>query len=247
MKCFRLVLLICIYVVLPFILTAQHYERYIYGGSSIGGPMPVKMADSAHANLKHGINAGVGYTFYYRSAFSISAEFSYQFVHLKYGQKLRKDTTVQVNIPMQNGNILTTNINTYYKADVNGLIKLNLFKLGTNFNYSKNKYDFTLGTYLSYFAGGFDKGDVYVTIGEGGVAGLDDYEEKYHNNKGMNKFTFELMARTQYNINRNFAFGFQLSRGLTPFYNKDFDIRGESMKFYNTIIGINLIYTFLKK
>jgi len=145
---------------------------------------------------------------------------------------------------MQNGNVLTTNINTYYKANVNGQMKLNFFKAGITGSWQKNSFVFSGGPFISYFSGGFDKGLVHVSIGEGGVSGLEDYEEKYSNSSGINPLALEFMLRTEYRLFAGFGIGLQVTRALTPFYKKDFYIRGERMKFYTTVLGGQLHYSF---
>lgn len=228
----------------PVVLLSQEHKYSFYAGSSIGGPMPVVMADSAYARLHHGITAGGQYVVFQKGAFNVAAELSFQFVNLGYGQDIKKDTTVQIHIPMQNGNILTTNINTYYKAKVNGQMKLNFLKAGLTGSWQKNKWVFSAGPMLYCFSGGFDKGLVHVSIGEGGVSGLDDFEQTYSNNVGINPFALEFLLRTEYRLPAGFSIVLQATRALTPFYKKDFDIRGERLKFYTTVIGAQLHYSF---
>ncbi len=236
--------LIFLFFLLPADLVAQKNKWGIYAGSSIGGPMPVVMADSAYARLYHGITAGGQYVVFEKNAFRITGELSFQYVNLGYGQDIKKDTTVQIHIPMQNGNILTTNINTYYKAKVNGQMKLNFLKAGLTGSWQRNRWHFSAGTLFSFLSGGYDKGQVHVSIGEGGVSGLDDYEQKFSNNAGINPFALEILLRTEYRFPAGFGIALQTTRALTPFYKKDFNIRGERLKFYTTVIGAQLHYSF---
>lgn len=237
-------ILLILSIICPFVLLSQNKKIEFYAGSAIGGPAPTQIADSSYAKLKHGISAGTSYLLFKKNQFSVNTEVSYQLIRLGYGQNLQNDTTVQVQLPMQNGDTLTTNINTYYKASVSGAMRLNYIKAGTNFSYSYKKITFTLGTYFTYLIGGYDKGNVHVTIGEGGVAGLDDIDQEFDNTEGINKTGFEFLLRTKYQVYKNLSLGLQVSRAFSTFYNKDFLIRGERIKFYNTILGINISYSF---
>ena len=229
---------------LPFFIFSQNNKWDIFGGTAIGGPMPLKKYENSFANLKHGASTGINYTYFNLNKLSLSAEISYQYIHLNYGQSIRKDTTVQITIPLQNGNILTTNINTYYKAYINGIMKLIFFKIGNNVTYNIKKYNFSFGTYIGSFTGGYDKGTVDVTIGEGGVAGLDDIHQNFSNNSFINKYYFEVILRTEREIYKNLWGNIQFSRGITPFYSKDFTVFGEKAKFFATTIALNALYKF---
>ena len=227
-----------------FYLYSQNNNWHLYGGTTTGGPMPIKKEENSYAKLKHGVSSGLNYTYFRKNNLSLSAEVSFQFIHLHYGQNIKKDTTVQINIPLQNGGSLTTNINTYYKADIDGIMILNFFKLGSNMTYNFKKYNFSFGAYLSTLTGGYDKGTVHVTIGEGGVNGLDDINQNFNNNANINNYCFEIILRTERQIFKKLSANLQLSRGITPFYNKNFLVNGKNIKFYTTIIAMNILYEF---
>jgi len=235
-----------IFIFLTWSIVAQDSKSVFFAGTTLGGPSPNKTEENSYAKLKPGITAGFVHNISISEYWALSPEISFQFLNLGYGQKTQKDTIVTIDIPLQNGDVLTTDINTYYKTDVNGWMKLHFFKAGGHVTFSKNRFLFGFGPFLNYFSGGYDKGNVDVTIGEGGVGGLENHIENYNNTSFINPFAIEVSLRTQYRLNESIFVAAQLDRGVTPFFNKNFLADGSDAKFYKTTVSLKLLYAFRK-
>lgn len=223
-------------------ISAQHIS--LSAGTVLGGPTPTETGDNATAVFKPGANLAVAFTLKRHNNFSFNTEIGFEYIAVGYGDKTRKDTTVNVDITLQNGNVITTPINTYYNSDVNGLMKLNFFKAGLTGHYHKNRFTFSLGSGLYLFSGGYDKGMVEVVIGEGGVEGLEVQNIYFNNSAFINRFSLLVSAGTSFQIFHELSLSAQLNRALTPFYDKNLIINDYDGKFYLTSVCLSLKYSF---
>jgi len=164
------------------------FYNYSYGqntvsvnlGMSAGGPVPNKTVMESYGKLSFLPKFGLSYNTKISEDFSINNSLYYQINGASYGKKYQNDTLVPLPI---NESIL---IPTYYKAQVDGKMRLHYIQYSPHIQYNKYKpVCFTLGTYISYLHGGYDKGNVHITIGEGGF--FDDIYDKYNNFNQMNK------------------------------------------------------------
>ncbi|MDD3875894.1 MAG: hypothetical protein PHT69_04695 [Bacteroidales bacterium] len=222
---------------------SQKKETAFYLGTVLGGPTPNQISENSSASFKAGINTAFTHTFFKHNQFSFDAEFGFEFISLGYVDKIKKDTTVNVDIHLQNGTVITTPINTYYKTDVNGDMKLNFFKVACFLNYDIKKFTLGIGPNLFFHSGGYDKGQVHVTVGEGGIEGLDQLDLQYNNSSSINRYSLMLAFRVERQVYKKLCLFLQVNRALTPFYERDLVINGYNDKFFLTTASFALKYT----
>ncbi len=223
-------------------LKAQPEKLSVSIGTALGGPTPDKVSENGSARMKAGFSGGFMYQLTQSGNWSVNQSVSFQFLNLEYGQTSKRDTTVNLDIPLQNGEILNTNVNTYYYENVAGRMKLNFIKTGIYAFYNFSKFHIGLGPSVYCFSGGYDKGHVLVEIGEGGVKGIDDYTENYSNTAVINPFALEVSLLVTYKYTSQLGISLKLNRALTPFYNSGSDITGDGAIFYVTTVGVSLYY-----
>jgi len=212
----------------------------LHTGILMGGPIPNTIEDNSNAHLKIGSSLGVFKKYNLTEKIYFKPDVSFQFVTLQYGQSSRHDTTVTIEIPMQNGGVLISAIETYYKLNVAGAMKLHFFKVSPFFGYQLGLFSFELAPSMLYFSGGYDKGLVIVTVGEGGVTGIEDYTETFNNTDDINSLSFGLSFNIDAKLYKNIGITLNINRSLTPFYAKESGMGN----FYLTDFGLNLSYSF---
>lgn len=235
-------LLLCLIV--GAAIYAQEKKINVYIGSSLGGPTPNTLSEESYAHFNPGFSAGLGYALPLSENIVIIPEITFRYLSFSYGDKSREDTVISIEIPLQNNTVHTSEVNTYYYAHVDGRMRLNTFKAGGVFSYHRGNFSVGLGPFLSFFSGGYDKGQVDVVIGEGGIDGIDDYTETYNNTSYINAFAVEASLRVSYRFYKQLYLSLQANRALTPFYDSSLSINNTQERFYTTTAGLVLLYKF---
>ncbi len=210
------------------------------GNASVtyGGPIPEKISENSSGKPKIGYSLGIGISYKFNTKFEIQTFTNYSFKGVFYNTSYKKDTIIEQII---NNNI--HKLNSFYTAYVNGEMSFYYvdFFILPSFKISK-KHTLQLGSYISYLAGGYDKGQVQVVIGQGGFFG--DYFENYDNFSKIKKVDYGLVLGFQSALYGKIFSGFILNRSLSSLYRVDNFIRRglEENKLYNTYVNLYLGY-----
>ncbi len=211
-------------------------------GTNFGGPLANKTLENASGNSLFGTSLTLAYNFNLSKKFVVIPTLGLDFRHFEYRAVERKDTTIEVEMGGQTGDI-----DTYYQARVSGKVKTNVgsFSLLSEFRYSK-KSTLLFGVYGSFLPKSSDNVSINVIIGEGGF--LPDIDSTYNDGANIRNYEIGFSLGGKFYLSEKISIGFVGTRAITPFYKK-WEPRNEAqegMKFFGTYFRVALNFYLFK-
>jgi hypothetical protein len=210
-------------------------------GANYGGAIPTELDTADYGSGLPGFVAGIEYRVPIAEKFTLHAGLLYNLRQFKYGTTQKKDTVVDVQIGNTNASVPT-----YYTAEIQGKVISHQidFRLPVHWNFNE-KSALLFGPYLSYVAGGSDKTDINVQIGEGSI--LDDVQETREGFNNINPFEFGLLLGGSFHFSEKLSLNIEGVRAITPFYESGYYAsinEGVEIKFYQTYVFVRFAYFF---
>lgn len=228
-----------IYIIVSCLLfttvNAQFADIGVLGGLNYGGP--IGKVDSATGQPLLGFEAGLFTSFKISERWYFKPSLYYTTKGADYSQFYTRDTIVEIEIQGVKGEVPT-----FYRANVNGAIRMHYLELPLSIAYKNKKRFFVeTGPYFSYLLKGKDRGHVHLDIGEDGFLS-DDRDYAYD----------DAIHQLEYGINLTggyeFDFGMSIylkgTRSLNRLYRTSHfeEIEQSEVKLYNTLVALGIRY-----
>lgn len=231
---------VIIIVALLFVSVILKAQFSVNIGSNIGGAIPTTKTEGASAKILPGLYLGIAHDFTLTTKIKFQPAVVFDFKLFGYMAMQRKDTIVEAEVAG-----IIANIPTYYKANVNGNIRLAgaYLELPLYWTIFK-KNSLVVGIYGSGNYYKSDEVNLNVQIGEGGL--LPDFDSTYNNKSNINTLEAGVLLGGSFYINDKLSVSIIGYRALTRFYKFDAikDDAGNDIPFYYTMVRIGISYSF---
>lgn len=187
----RKITLPCLFILLACCcqqVLSQTNEDLSWGarlGVLYGGPIPSTALDPDSSSGKPGLGPSFALSARYELSpkWSLTAEVGYAYKGVAYGQLIRQDTNVTLELLPG----MVDTVPSFYFADVAGIMKLHYLEIPLMVEFHpKSWMSIKAGFNSALLLGGQDAGTAEIQIGDGGI--FQDTTITYENIDGINRF-----------------------------------------------------------